>query len=552
MKIQPAAGRLDASRLEQCYQAGYWRDETVGDLLAKHAGERPDAIAIIDRDHRISWAHLHRLSRRFALHLRELGIEPGDAVAIQLPNWFEYLVCYHGVFLAGGIVVQVGADWRSAEMAYGFGIGPAKAAIVPREFQGYDFAAILQDLRPSLPGLKHILVARGEAPQGCISLDDLLADPIEERIAPETLRARRPSPDQVIRIVFTSGTTGLPKAIMHTMNTLAHSGRTVQADFGHDSNDVVLMYVPFSTNFGAIMGLQLPLAVGAAMVLMDRFSASGALGLIEREKVTYIAGTPTGFMALTNSPAAEHARLDSVRLLLSAGDSFPVQAIKELRRRFQTLFIDSFGMNEFGMGFWCLPEDDPDEVDGSIGRAIPGVEARIVDAGGQTMPPGETGELVIRSAGMCAGYHDNAEANAASWDDAGWFHSGDLATVDDKGYFRVVGRSKDVIIRGGANVSPREIEEILIREPRIREVSVIGLPDDYYGEVVCACVIPKPGENPTVDEIRAYLEPLIAAYKLPSRIVMLEEFPLNAMGKVRKDVLRERVLRPADAAGNDP
>ena len=176
------------------------------------------------------------------------------------------------------------------------------------------------------------------------------------------------------------------------------------------------------------------------------------------------------------------------------------------------------------------------------------MEARVVDADGRPVPLGETGELVIKSAGMCAGYHNNAEANASSWDEEGWFHSGDLATLDDKGYFRVVGRSKDVIIRGGANVSPREVEEVLIREPRIREVSVIGLPDEYYGEVVCACVIPKPGEKPTVDEIQAYLKTRIASYKLPSRVVMLNEFPRNSMGKVRKEVLKERVLRSTDVS----
>ncbi len=548
MRIRPASGRLDASRVEQCYQAGYWRDEVVGDLLAKHAEERPEAIAIVDGDRRSSWAELHRLSQRFALHLRELGIEAGDVVALQLPNWLEYVVCYHGIQLAGGIVVQLGADWRSAEMEYGFGVGPAKAAIIPREFLDYDYPTTLQDLRPKLPSLEHVLVGRGEAPDGCISLDEILADPIEDRVAPETLRECRPSPDQIIRIVFTSGTTGLPKAIMHTNNTLAHSGRTVRADFNHDADDVVLMYVPFSANYGAIMGLQLPVTVGARMVLMDRFSATRALDLIEREKVTYVPGTPTAFIALLNSPAIEHARLESLRLLLSAGASFPVQSIKELRQKFKTTFIDSFGMNEFGMGFWCLPEDDPDEVDGSIGRAIPGVEARVVDADGRPVPLGETGELVIKSAGMCAGYHNNAEANASSWDEEGWFHSGDLATLDDKGYFRVVGRSKDVIIRGGANVSPREVEEVLIREPRIREVSVIGLPDEYYGEVVCACVIPKPGEKPTVDEIQAYLKTRIASYKLPSRVVMLNEFPRNSMGKVRKEVLKERVLRSTDVS----
>ena len=552
MRILPASGRLDASRIEQCHQAGYWRDEIVTDLLARHAGERPDATAIVDGDRRCSWAELHRLSQRFALHLRELGIEPGDVVALQLPNWLEYVVCYHGIQLAGGVVVQLGADWRSAEMAYGFGVGPAKAAIVPGAFLDHDYPATLQDLRPKLPGLEHILVARGEAPDGSVSLDEILADPIEDRVAPETLRACRPDPDQIIRIVFTSGTTGLPKAIMHTNNTLAHSGRTVQADFNHDADDVVLMFVPFATNYGSIMGLQLPVAAGATMVLMDRFSATTALELIGREKVTYVPATPTGFIALSNSPAIEHARLESLRLLLSAGASFPVQSIKELRRRFKTTFIDSFGMNEFGMGFWCLPEDDPDEVDGSIGRAIAGVEGRVVDSDGRPVAPGETGELVIKSAGMCAGYHNNDEANTASWDDEGWFHSGDLATLDDKGYFRVVGRSKDVIIRGGANVSPREIEEILIGEPRIREVSVIGLPDAFYGEVVCACVIAKPGETPTVDEIQAYLKTRIASYKLPSRVVMLNEFPLNSMGKVRKEVLMEWVLRSPDINTKNP
>lgn len=550
MTFRPVPGRLDAARIERCHRAGYWRDEVVGDALAKHAEERPDAIAIVDGEHRMSWAQWYRSSQRFALHLGELGIEPGDVVALQLPNWHEYLVCYHGILLAGGLVVQIGADWRSAEMGYGYGIGPAKAAIVPREFLGYDYPAALGELRGGLPGLEHILVARGAAPDGCISLDEILADPIEDRIAPETLAALRHNPDRIIRIVFTSGTTGLPKAIMHTNNTLAHSGRTMRADFDHDADDIYLMYVPFSTNWGAIMGLQLPLNAGACVVLMDRFSATGALALIEREKVTFVSGTPTAFIALTNSAAAEHARVDSLRLLMSAGASFPVQSIRELRERLKTTFIDSFGMNEFGMGFWCLPDDDPDQVDGSIGRAIAGVEARIVDADGRELPVGDSGELVIKSAGMCAGYHGNAEANASSWDDEGWFHSGDLATVDDGGIFRIVGRGKDVIIRGGANVSPREIEEILSVEPRIREVSVIGLPDAYYGEVVCACVIAKPGEAPTAEEIQAYLRTRMASYKVPSRVVLMDEFPLNSMGKVRKEVLREQVLRSTGANGS--
>jgi len=546
LSIQPASGRLDSARIERNYMAGYWRDKLVTDLLAKHATKRPDALAIVDGERRLSWSQFHLLSQRFALHLRKLGVKRGDVVALQMPNWMEYLVCFHGVRFAGAILVQLGADWRRDEMGYGYGIGPAKVAIVPREFLGFDYPAVLKGLRPDLPGLQHILVARGDAPEGTVSLDQILADPIEEQVSVETLRVCRPDPDEILRIVFTSGTTGLPKAIMHTDNTLGYLGRTVQADFNFDAADVILMFVPFSTNYGVMNGLQLPMTTGASVVLMDRFSASGALDLIGREKVTFAPATPTGFIALSNSPAIAQARLGSLRLLMSSGAGFPVQSIKELRQKFNTSFIDSFGMNEFGMACWCMPDDDPDEVDGTVGRAISGVEARVVDADGLTVPTGETGELVIKSANMCAGYFNQPEANASAWDEDGWFHSGDLATLDQKGYFRVVGRIKDVIVHGGANVSPREIEEILIRESRIREVSVIGLPDEYYGEIVCACVIAKPGQMPTVEEIRAYLETRIASYKLPSRVVMLEEFPLNSMGKVRKDVLKELVLSSTD------
>jgi len=546
LKIESLAGRHDLARIEEAYRTGYWRDELIIDLLAKHASERPDMLAIVDDDRRLTWFEFHLLSQRFALHLRELGVGPGDVVALQMPNWAEYLVCYHGIRFVGAILTQIGADWRRAEMAYGYGIGPAKVAIVPRAFADFDYPSVLKSLKPELPGLEHILVARGAAPEGTVSLDIILDDPIEARVSVKTLLSCRPSPDEVIRIVFTSGTTGMPKAIMHTDNTLGHSGRITQAVFGHDENDVIIMFVPFSTNYGAIMGLQLPLNAGATLVMMDHFSASGALELIGRENVTYVPATPTHFIAMTNSPAMERAHVESIRLMLSAGAAFPVQSVKEMREKFQTMFIDSFGMNEFGMGLWAMPNDDPDKVAGTIGRPITGVEAQVLGMDGQRVAPGEIGELAIKSAGMCVGYHNQLEANATAWDNNGWFRSGDLAIEDEMGLFRIAGRSKDVIIRGGANVSPREIEEILIHEPRIREASVIGLPDDYYGETVCACVIPKAGEQPTAEEIRAYLKPKIASYKLPTRTVILVEFPLNSMGKVRKDVLTKIVLASRD------
>ena len=542
MSIRPAHGRLERQRLEQGYAAGYWHAELLHDCVAQHAQQRPDALALIDGERRMSWSELDTLCKRLALHLVEIGVRPGDTVALQLPNWFEYVVCLHAIHMAGAVVVQPGVDWRATELENALEVGPAKVLIIPTMFAEHDFCAMADAVRPRLPHLQQVIVARGGAPSDALSLDDMLTDPIEQRRDLASLQGCRPSADDVIRIVFTSGTTGQPKPIMHTNNTSAHSSRTLIKAFDFGPRDVIFSYVPLSTNYGAIMGLYLHATSGATVVLMDRFSASRALQLLERERITFIPGTPTAFIALQNSAELAKRDVSSLRLMMSAGASFAMQAIRDLRAAIPTTFIDSYGMNEFGMGFWCSSAADPDVVIGAIGQPIPGLCARIVNDSGNDVANGESGELIIKSAGMCAGYHDRPEANEQSWDIHGWFHSGDLATIDPAGNFRIVGRIKDVIIRGGANVSPREVEEALATEPRIREVSVIGLPDDYYGEVVCACIITRAGQRLSDAEIRSYLSSRLAAYKIPSVVVMVDAFPLNAMGKVQKAVLLERVL----------
>ena len=542
MTIRPAHGRLDRQRIERGYADGYWRAELAYDLIAEHAAQRPHALAVIDGERRTSWSELDTLCKRLALHLIEIDLRPGDAVAVQLPNWLEYVVCLHAVQMTGAVVVQPGADWRATELEYALNVGPAKVLIIPAQFAEHDFCAMADAVRPRMQDLQHVIVARGTPPPNTLSLDAMLADPIELRNDPASLQRCRPSADDVLRIVFTSGTTGRPKPIMHTNNTSAHSSRTLIGDFGFGTHDVILSYVPLSTNYGAIMGLYLHAASGATVVMMDRFSATRALQLVEREGITFIPGTPTAFIALQNSAELPKCDLGSLRLMMSAGASFAMQAIRDLRAAIASTFIESYGMNEFGMGFWCSMDDDPDIVIGSIGQPIPGLSARVVDDKGKDVAQGESGELIIRSAGMCAGYHDRQEANEQSWDSEDWFHSGDLATIDAARNFRIVGRSKEVIIRGGANVSPREVEEALATEPRIREVSVIGIPDDYYGEVVCACIIARARQPVSSEEVQAYLNTRLAAYKIPSVVVMVEEFPLNAMGKVQKAVLLEHVL----------
>lgn len=540
MAVEPVPSRLTQERIAACQAAGYWRDEVLGDLLEAQAQRRPDAIAVVDGPRRVTWAELYRLSRRLALHLWEMGLRPGDVVVLQLPNWVEYLVSYHAIQSLGAVVCQPGVDWRALEMEYALGLGPARAAIIPAEIRSFDFPAMVAELRSRAPQLEHVLVARGTAPEGCVSLDALLSDPIEDRYGEEILRRYRRGANEVSRLVFTSGTTGQPKAIMHTNNTTRFSSRVAVQTFGLNSNDVFLAYVPMSANFGAMLGIYMPIEVGATVVLTDRFSRT--LELIERERVTYLPGTPTAFNAISNSPDLGQRDLSSLKLIMSAGANCPVEVIRAVRDRFDGLFIEAFGMNEFGMGMFTWPEDDPAEVDGSVGRPFQGVETRIADDQGQQVPVHQPGELLVRHAGMCVGYYRNPEANAESWDEDGWFHTGDLATMDSKGNIRIVGRKKDIIIRGGANISPYEVEDAITPHPKVGEVSVIGLPDPYYGEVVCACVIPNPGEELTLEELTDFLKPRIAYYKLPTRLVPRQEFPLNSMGKLVKRALREQVL----------
>lgn len=549
MTIQFRPERLTEARRAVAYASGYWREELVTDILARNAVRYPEGLAVVDGERRLSWEALNRLSCRFALHLVQLGIDPGDAVALQLPNWAEYLICYFGIQLAGALVVQPGSDWREIETAYALRFGPARAVIIPAVFQSHDYQAMLRKLQPGLPELTHVLVARGLPLEGFVSLDKLLSDPIESRSDVGLLDNRRFAPDDVMRLVFTSGTTGLPKAIMHTNNTVGHSSRTLVSSFGHGPHDASLQYVPLSTNYGAIMGLHLPVDSRMPVVLMERFSASGGLALMEDERVTFVPGTPTGFIAFTAAARAREHDLSALRLMMSAGSAFPVPAIDALRERFSATFVESYGMNEFGMGFWCSPQDDPAEVDGTIGHPIPGLEACIFGSNGIALDVNEVGELAVKSAGMCCGYYENDEANASSWDEDGWFYTGDLAVSDQHGNFRIVGRSKDTIIRGGSNVSPREVEEALSAHPAVREVTVLGVPDPYYGEIVCACVIPVPNQALSLEEVLDFLEPKLARFKIPARLVLLDSFPLNSMGKVQKEALKDGLLREGRLKG---
>jgi fatty-acyl-CoA synthase len=342
--------------------------------------------------------------------------------------------------------------------------------------------------------------------------------------------------------VFTSGTTNRPKAILHTTNTTRFSSRIIAQTYGITSSDVALSYLPLTTNAGAVWSLYLPLETGLRTALLDRFSAERALSVVEREQVTLFCGSPTALIAMSEKRDASRPGPGRLRLLISSGSSCPPQAIPEIRRRLKASFIEVYGMNELGWATTTTVDDDPATVDGTIGRPYPYVEAKVIGDDGSAVPSGSMGELMLRSPGRSLGYHSNAELTAATWSPDGWLYTGDNATVDDAGNIALVSRKKDMIIRGGANVSPREVEEATLEHPAVDDVAVVGIPDDVYGESVSVCVVLKPGHSLELEELREFLMPRIAFYKIPSRLEVINSMPFTSSGKVRRNVLRDHLL----------
>ncbi len=282
---------------------------------------------------------------------------------------------------------------------------------------------------------------------------------------------------------------------------------------------------------------------GAKLVMMDAFGVGEALRLIQEERVTYFPTAPTGLIAMLNHPELDRFDLKSLRLIATGGASCPIEVLRAVKERFPCRLIELYGMLEAGFQSWTLPEEDPEAVCGTVGRPLAEVCSKIVDDAGNELPVGNVGEIASRGPTVMVGYFKNAGANAKSFTKDGWFLTGDLGVFDERGYLRIVGRKKDMIIRGGANIYPREIEEILFQHPKILEVAVIGIPDPYVGEKTCACIVPKPSESIGFEEIVGFLRGKIATYKLPERVEVLAELPHTPTGKIQKVILRERVLK---------
>jgi len=532
--------RLTDELVARYQRSGHWGSETFDAILAGRAAAHPDRVAIVDRGRRVTYGELKTRVDRVAAGLGALGIGAGDVVTIQLPNWAEFAYVFFALERLGAVANQIGPDFRSREVDYILRFSESRAFVCPASFKGFDYVKMIGELRPGLSDLEAVCVLGGPRPdgstRGVVSLDALLED---AGAAPP--RGAGQGANDVMRMAFTSGTTGNPKGVVHSHNTTLSTCRTLNADMRVTADEVFLVYLPLGLNWGYLTLVQAVMA-GARAVLLDQFSARAALELIQRERVTYIPTAPASIIAMLNEPELGRFDLSSLRVVITGGASCPIETIREFRARMHGHLVELYGMLETGFHTYTRLGDDPEAVTGTVGTVSSGLGLRLIDDSGRDVAAGAEGEIAAQGPSVHLGYHKNPTANAELFTADGWFRTGDLGQFDAAGNVKIVGRLKEMINRGGKKFFPREIEEILYTHPKILHAAIVGVPDPRLGERNCLCVIPRPGQALTLDEVVGYLKDGVATYKLPETIEVFDELPFTPTGKIQRHVLVRRVL----------
>ena len=521
---------------------------TIPRLLRSSASRFPTREAIVDGDVALTYPALADQANEAARAFIALGIEPGDRVAIWAPNVWEWVVAALGLQSAGAVLVPVNTRFKGAEAAYILRKSGARALVTINGFLGTDYVSLLRDavdVKTELPDLASIIVLRGEAPAGTISWDAFLARAPEVPSDVAEARALAVSGDDLSDILFTSGTTGNPKGAVLTHAQTLRAFRDWSEVVGLREGDRYLVVNPFFHAFGYKSGWLSGLMMGCTVLPHAVFDVEQVLRRIPVDRVSVLPGPPTLYQTILNHPSRDEHDLSSLRLSVTGAAAIPVELILRMREEltFETI-ITGYGLTEAcGIATMCRYDDDPETIATTSGRAIPGVEVLVVDDDGNEVRRGEPGEVVIRGYNVMKSYYDEPGETAAAIDADGWLHTGDVGVMDERGYLRITDRTKDMFIVGGFNAYPAEIENLLLRNPKIAQAAVIGVPDERMGEVGMAFVVLRPGESATPEELIDWSRAEMANYKVPRFVELVEELPLNASGKVLKYELRERASK---------
>ena len=547
------------------------RDTTVHGAMATVAEALPDLEAIVFQDERITFGELNRRIDALAAGLCRLGVAKGDVVVVVLPTCPEFVYAHFAIGKVGAVLSPVIPLYRRQELAYILSDCDAAAVILQPDVMGNKLLEIVQELRPDLPHLKHVIVRGDEAPDGTVSLDSLME--MQEPQPPADLAG----PDDLFGLLYTSGTTGGPKAVMHSHRTIMaqvvnvleyeQSQReraplemikglikmtmkygTRYLKYGSKQNSYMPL-MPIYTSGGHI-AMRATLLSGKKMVLIERFHPVRALELIGEEEVNTVTATPSMWRLMLQVKDFEKYNLSSLLNVSSGMAYIPPKIAEEVQRRFNAPLIISYGATETAGGVTMTQVgDDGKAATQSIGRvAYDNTKVRVVDDDHREVAVGQVGELAMNQPGTMLGYYKSPELTAQVLDADGWYYSGDLGFVDERGVVTIVGRKKDMIIRGGQNIYPAEVESFILTHPKIAEVAIVGVPSEVEGETVWAFVVPEEGQTVTPSEVLRHCRGEITAFKVPSEVRIVDELPRNALTKVKKFELRERAIEELEAA----
>ncbi|HCJ5748109.1 TPA: medium-chain fatty-acid--CoA ligase [Escherichia coli] len=521
-------------------QQGLWGDASLADYWQQTARAMPDKIAVVD-NHGASYTYsaLDHAASCLANWMLTKGIESGDRIAFQLPGWCEFTVIYLACLKIGAVSVPLLPSWREAELVWVLNKCQVKMFFAPTLFKQTRPVDLILPLQNQLPQLQQIVGVDKLAPAtSSLSLSQILADntPLTTAI---TVHG-----DELAAVLFTSGTEGLPKGVMLTHNNILASERAYCARLNLTWQDVFMMPAPLGHATGFLHGVTAPFLIGARSVLLDIFTPAACLALLEQQRCTCMLGATPFVYDLLNLLEKQPADLSALRFFLCGGTTIPKKVARECQQRGIKL-LSVYGSTESSPHAVVNLDDPLSRFMHTDGYAAAGVEIKVVDDARKTLPPGCEGEEASRGPNVFMGYFDEPELTARALDEEGWYYSGDLCRMDEAGYIKITGRKKDIIVRGGENISSREVEDILLQHPKIHDACVVAMPDERLGERSCAYVVLKaPHHSLSLEEVVAFFSrKRVAKYKYPEHIVVIEKLPRTASGKIQKFLLRKDIMR---------
>ena len=534
-------------------------ENTLGGVLDDLSKNNPNgwAVRYTDRNYFRTWKELNDEADLIARGMMSLGVKKGDHVAIWATNTPEWILTLFAAAKIGAVLVTVNTNFKIFELEYLLRQSDTKLLVMIGGFKNNDYVATVNELLPELkttsgeiesehlPFLKRVVFAGKETPEGMLNFEDLkiLGGDFPVEIYEENKKTL--NTHDVVNMQYTSGTTGFPKGVMLTHYNILNNGKTIGDGMKFTKNDKLCITVPFFHCFGLVLAMMACITHGTTMVPVERYSPVPVMNAISVEKCTAVHGVPTMFIAMLEHAQFNIFDFSSLRTGIMAGSPCPIEVMKKVIDKMNMReIVIVFGQTEASPG--CTMTTTSDSIDkrvNTVGRAFPGVECKIIDPeSGEELPINTPGEFCARGYNIMKGYYKMPEATAQAIDKDGWLHTGDLCTVDEDGYYKVVGRIKDMIIRGGENIYPKEIEECLYTCDKVSDVQVIGVPSEAYGEEVMACVILKEGEEMTEEEVKEFVGARMAKHKVPRYVRFVDSFPTNAAGKIQKFKMREEAI----------